>query len=408
MQFERDLLGRLEGAARHFPVILLTGARQTGKTTLLRRTFSSHHYTSLDLPSDAALAEGSPATFFAEHPTPVLIDEVQYAPGLFRHIKAQVDERRHEFGRFVLTGSQKFPLMKEVSDSLAGRCAWFELEGLSANELARGGLDVASPASLSELLLRGQLPALWRDPQLGRADFWRSYLATYVERDVRQILNVGSLREFERFIRLAASYNGQLVNKADLARGIGVTAKTIDQWLSVLQASNQVELLEPYFANIGKRIVKSPKLYFCDTGLLCFLLGVDAGTMGTSPWLGAIWEAFVYAELRKFKAAHAPEQSIWFYRDQQGREVDFLVQGGAGLTAIECKWTELPGLDDARALGDVAALLAQAKPTPLPVRRVIAARPASSYPLADGTTVVHGSAIAAALGHEKRARAREK
>lgn len=131
MQFERDLLGRLEGAAQHFPVILLTGARQTGKTTLLRRTFASHHYTSLDLPSDAALAEGSPATFFAEHPTPVLIDEVQYAPGLFRHIKAQVDEHRHEFGRFVLNGSQKLPLMKEVSDSLAGRCAWFELEGLS-------------------------------------------------------------------------------------------------------------------------------------------------------------------------------------------------------------------------------------------------------------------------------------
>jgi uncharacterized protein len=397
MQFDRELLGRVGSAAQHFPVVLLTGARQTGKTTLLRDAFPAHHYTSLDLPSDAALAENSPALFFAAHPPPVLIDEVQYAPGLFRHVKAQVDERRHDVGRFVLTGSQKFPLMKEVSDSLAGRCAWFELEGLSVHELAAGGVEAAALPGLSELLLRGQLPELWRDREIDSGDFWRSYLATYIERDVRQILNVGSLREFERFIRLAASCNGQLLNKTELARGIGVTSKTIDQWLSVLQASNQIELLEPYFANIGKRIVKSPKLYFCDTGLLCFLLGVDSAALTRSPWLGSIWEGFVYSELRKFRAAHAPEQSIWFYRDQQGREVDFLIQGGGGLTLIECKWTELPRAEDGRKLGEVAALFGAMKPVAPAVRCVIAARPASNYPLPDGTSVVRGGEIAAAL-----------
>jgi predicted AAA+ superfamily ATPase len=278
-------------AAAHFPVVILTGARQTGKTTLLRSAFPGHRYTSLDLPSDAALAELAPADFFGQHPAPVVIDEVQYAPGLFRHIKVEVDPRRHEAGLFVLT---------------------------------------------------------------------------------------------------CATYNGQLLNKADLACGVGVTSKTMDQWLGVLHASGQIELLEPYFANLGKRMVKSPKLYFSDTGLLCFLLGLDESSLARSPALGAIWEAFIYAELRKANAAHAPERSLWFYRDQQGREVDFVVQGGGGFTCIECKWSELPEDKDARWLRRVGNLLAASTPAPVYVQRLIAARPRSSYPLPDGTRVVHG------------------
>lgn len=371
----------------------MTGARQAGKTTLLREQFATHHYTSLDLPSDAATAEGAPDAFFRQHPPPIVIDEVQYAPALFRHIKVEVDQRRHESGRFILTGSQKFPLMREVSDSLAGRAAWFELEGLSAQELAQGGVDVRETGELTRLLLRGQLPELWRDSELPRVDFWRGYLATYIERDVRQLLNVSSLRDFERFIRLCAAYNGQLLNKTELARGVGVTAKTIEQWLSVLHASNQIALLEPYFANLGKRLVKSPKLYFCDTGLLCFLLGLDESAALRSPALGAIWETFVYAELRKALAANAPDWSIWWYRDQQGREVDFLLQGGGAVVCIECKWTELPQPGDARWLRDVHALLASALPGTR-IERRIAARPRSSYPMPDGTRVVHGATIA--------------
>lgn len=393
MHFQRDLQARISALSEQFPALVLTGARQTGKTTLLRRAFPAHAYVSLDLPSDAALAEQSPETFFASHPSPVVIDEVQYAPGLFRHIKRAVDADRHRTGRFVLTGSQKFSLMKEVSDSLAGRAAWLELEGLSAHELGAGGVLAADTASLIRLLCRGQFPDLWRDAAISRVDFHRAFLATYIERDVRQILNVSSLRDFERFVRMCATYNGQLLNKTDIARGVGISSKTVDQWLGVLHASNQVALLEPYFANLGKRIVKSPKLYFCDTGLLCFLLGLDETTLGSSSQLGAVWEAFVYAELRKACGAFAPDHALWFYRDQEGREVDFLLQSRGGFSCIECKWTELPAQGDARWLRDVCALLEAARPRPAQVKRFIAARPPSAYPLPDGTQVIRGTDV---------------
>jgi uncharacterized protein len=397
MYFERELSARLKELADHFPVLVLTGARQTGKTTLLQHAFPSHHYVSLDLPSDAAAAERSPKTFFAQHAPPLIVDEVQYAPELFRHVKALVDATRHDNGRFVLTGSQKFSLMREVSDSLAGRCVWLELEGLSARELTNGGTSLSDQNALIHLLVRGQFPELWRDKELPRADFYRSFLATYIERDVRQLLNVASLRDFERFVRLCATYNGQLLNKTELARGVGVTSKTIEQWLSVLQASNQIALLEPYFANLGKRVVKSPKLYFCDTGLLCFLLGMDETALQQSALLGSVWEAFVYAELRKACSARAPDHQLWFYRDQQGREVDFLLQGGGSFTCIECKWAELPQLSDAKWLRELTTLLENAQPAPLHVARLISARPAGSYPLEDGTRVVHGIQLAQEL-----------
>ena len=392
MYYERALSARAQEAARHFPVVLLTGARQTGKTTLLRHTFGEHRYVPLDLPSEAAAAERSPDEFFRRHPPPLLVDEVQYAPGLFRHIKAEVDAHRHEPGRFILTGSQKLTLMKEVSDSLAGRCAWLELEGLAAPELERGKVETRE--RLVEVLVRGQYPELWRDQQLPRAEFYRGLLATYIERDVRQMLNVGSLRDFERFIRLCATQNGQLLNKTEIARGVGVTSKTIDQWLGVLHASSQIALLEPYHANLGKRLVKSPKLYLCDTGLLCFLLGQDEHSLTDSALLGSIWEAFVYAELRKGLAARAPDHQLWFYRDQRGREVDFIVQGRGGFTCIECKWTELPSPGDARWLRDVASLLESTPPRPLRVDRVLAGRPHEAHVLAEGTRVVHGGDIA--------------
>lgn len=393
MWVTRRLMTRLVEAAAHFPVVLLTGGRQTGKTSLARRAFAGHGYVSLDLPSDAALAESSPEEFFGRHGPPLLIDEVQYAPALFRHLKVRVDQRRHRGGQFVLTGSQQFPLMREVSESLAGRVAIFELEGLSAYEL-RASAVMDPHRDLLELLLRGQFPELWRDPELAHAMFHRAFLTTYIERDVRQIMNVTSLRDFERFLRLCAARNGQLVNKTDLGRDVGITAKTVDQWLGVLQASNQIALLEPWFGNVGKRLIKSPKLYFRDTGLLCFLLGLDHPSLAQSPLLGGVWEAFVYAELRKALAAHAPEWSVWFYRDQQGREVDFVLQGGGRLVCIECKWSELPDHRSGRSLREIANTLEQAVPRPLEVARVMAARPTSSYPLADGTQVIHGADIA--------------
>jgi hypothetical protein len=397
MYFNRLLSQRIQQVSATFPVLTLTGARQTGKTTLLKHLFTQHHYVSLDLPSEAAMAEHDPEAFFARHPPPVLIDEVQYAPALFRHIKALVDQNRHQFGQFILTGSQKFTLMKNVADSLAGRCVWLELETLSAAEIRTQQPNVNKSQGLLDVLVRGQFPELWRNLAMDHHDFYRSYLATYIERDLRALLNTSNLKDFERFIRLCATYNGQLVNKVELSRAIGVSNKTIDQWLSVLVTSNQVMLLEPYFTNLGKRLIKSPKLYFCDTGLLCYLLGVDQRVLAQSAVIGAVWEAFVFAELRKTLHNQSNAAKLFFYRDQRGLEVDFIIEHQQQFTCLECKWTELPTLKDAKNLLAVAALLSETTPKPLQINHYLVARPAHAYPLSKEVQVIHGAEIEMAL-----------
>ncbi len=337
MQYKRIISDSVKRLSTQFPVVVLTGARQVGKTTLLRNLFPSHRYVSLDLPSLAEAAENEPESFLSSYPAPLIVDEVQYAPKIFRFLKVLVDRDRHNMGQYILTGSQKFPLMKEVAESLAGRAALVELECLSLREIGRQNDWI-------RLLVRGTYPELWRQPQMRAADFYASYLATYLERDVRQILNVSSLRDFERFLRAAALRSGHLLNRTDLSRDVGVSSKTIGDWIGVLQASNQIFLLEPFFENIGKRLVKSPKLYLHDTGLLCFLLGLDEESLAQSPLIGAIWETFVYSELRKQSQVDAHQnQSIWFYRDAQGRELDFLRTHRAKIDLLECKWAEDPG-----------------------------------------------------------------
>lgn len=357
MDFIREKSRLVLSAAHQFPAVVLTGARQTGKTTLLRAAFPQHHYVTLDLPSAADLAEREPGEFLRAHPQPMLIDEVQYAPKLFRHLKIAIDERRHRPGAFILTGSQKFVLMKAVSDSLAGRSAFLELETLSFEEIAEHHPYPEQVAHLMHAVVRGGYPDLWRDPSIDANLFYRGYLATYLERDVRQILNVGSLRDFERFIRACAARSGQLLDKAGLARDVGVSAKAINDWLSVMEASNQIHLLEPYFENIGKRLIKSPKLYFSDTGMLCYLLGLDEESLPKSAHLGMVWETAVYAQIRKSLAARGGRASVWFYRDAQQHEVDFLVAEGNELQLVEAKWTENPDTRDMRTLGIVASIL---------------------------------------------------
>ncbi len=381
--YPRDLSASVRRLARHFPAVIVTGARQTGKTTLLTGLFPDHHYVSLDLPAEAQLAEEDPQSFLEAHPAPLLIDEVQYAPKLFRHLKVEIDRNREAAGRYILTGSQKLALMREVSDSLAGRCGVLELEALSIHEIGDAFAERESKEGIAEILVRGFMPQLWKDLELPPADFFRSYQATYLERDVRQILNVTSLRNFDRFMRACAVRSGQLLNKTELGKEVGVSHKTIDQWLHVLEATEQITLLEPYFQNIGKRLAKSPKLYFNDVGLLCFLLGYNRAVVTQSYLIGAIWETFVFGELRKYIGIEAPEASLWFYRDQS-REVDFLIERNGELTLAESKWKELPTPRDARQALSAKPLLRGARS---PV--MVLCRTRQSHPIAPGALAVN-------------------
>lgn len=222
MRFQRDCQERILKLSQFFPAVVLTGARQTGKTTLLRGLFPKHHYVSLDLPSKAAEANQDPSAFLAKHPQPLIIDEVQYAPDLFRHLKVVIDENRELNGQFILTGSQKFVLMKSISDSLAGRVGLAELDTLSAEELGEDLEHYVCEHGVAKTMARGFFPELWKDPQFPSEEFYSSYIATYLERDVRQILNVSSLRDFERFMRACAIRNGNILNKSELAKDVGI------------------------------------------------------------------------------------------------------------------------------------------------------------------------------------------
>jgi predicted AAA+ superfamily ATPase len=375
MWIPRDIEPRLLRSARTRPVVVLTGARQTGKTSTFRRLFPNHGFVSLDLPTEAEQAEKEPQTFLQRHPMPVMIDEVQYAPGLFRYLKVAVDASRRRNGQFLLTGSQKFTLMKNVSESLAGRADIVELETLSLGEIRRALPDV-TPESV---IVRGGFPELQADPDIDHLAFYNSYLATYLERDVRSLANVGSLRDFERFLRACALRSANLLNKADLARDVGISPTTANHWLSVLEASGQIVLLEPWFSNRTKSIVKSPKLYLADTGLLCALLNIRSERdLRQSPAAGAVWETFVFAQLRARERRDGRVQSLFFWRDRT-REVDFVVDVAGRLELFEAKWAEVPAAGDAVNLDFVRNVVGKSRIA----GAAVVCRTANSYPLAD-------------------------
>ena len=380
MWIERAVESRLERSARTRPVIVLTGARQTGKTSTLLRLFPSHSFVSLDLPTEAEQAEKEPRSFLQRHPAPVIIDEVQYAPGLFRHLKAEVDAHRTRNGQFLLTGSQKFTLMKNVSDSLAGRADIIELETLSFAEI-----HAALPQiGVETAILRGGFPELYANTVIDLIPFYNSYLATYLERDVRALTNVGNLRDFERFVRACALRSANLLNKADLARDVGISPSTANHWLSMLEASGQVVLLEPWFSNRTKSIVKSPKLYFADTGLLCALLNIRTEeALRQSPALGAIWETFVFAQLRDRERRAGREGGLFFWRDRT-REVDFVIDSGGRLELFEAKWTELPDAGDTVNLDFVRNVVGTSRVT----GGAVVARPPNAFPFSNGFRAV--------------------
>jgi predicted AAA+ superfamily ATPase len=355
---------------------VLTGARQTGKTSTFRRLFPNYSFVSLDLPTEAEQAEKEPRAFLQRYPPPVIVDEVQYAPGLFRHLKAEVDAHRMRKGQFLLTGSQKFTLMKNISESLAGRADIVELETLSFSEIRAALPHIEIEAAI----VRGGFPELYANPDIDLAAFYNSYLATYLERDVRLLTNVGNLRDFERFVRACAHRSANLLNKADLARDVGIAPSTASHWLSMLEASGQIVLLEPWFSNRTKSIIKSPKLYFADTGLLCALLQVRSKeALRQSPALGAIWETFVFAQLRDRERRVGRVGSLFFWRDRT-REVDFLVDVGGRLELYEAKWTELPDAGDTVNLGFGRNAVGRSRVT----AGAVLCRTPNSFPLANG------------------------
>jgi predicted AAA+ superfamily ATPase len=380
MWIPRAAQSRIRHAVRTRPVVVLTGARQTGKTATLRHLYPDYEFVSLDLPTEAEQAEREPQLFLERHPAPLIIDEVQYAPGLFRHLKAAVDRDRAKNGQYLLTGSQKFTRMTNVSESLAGRADILELSTLSLAEIRGANPDIRVEAAL----LRGGFPELYANPDIDAVAYYNSYLATYLERDVRSLANVGSLRDFERFLRACALRSANLLNKADLARDVGIAQSTANQWLSTLEASGQVVLLEPCFSNRTRSIVKSPKLYIADTGLLCALLNLRSqDSLFDSPSLGAAWETFVFAQLRNREAAAGRNGGLFFWRDRS-REVDFVADAGGRLELYEAKWTELP---DGRDTANLAFLRKLAGESNVAAAAVVC-RTGHSFPLANDMRAV--------------------
>lgn len=338
MWISRLLETELKRRAATRPVVVVSGARQTGKTSLVRRVFPDHAYVSLDLPSAAELAERDPELFLKDHPAPLIVDEVQYAPGLFRHLKQVVDRDRDAMGRIILTGSQPFPLMRGVTESLAGRVAVLTLGGLSESEIREAGIHLP----VEEILLRGGFPELYRRPEMTPLDFFHDYVATYLERDLRAQLQVGSLRDFERFLRAVALRTSQLLNKAELARDVAVSAPTAAAWLSVLERSGLIAFLEPWFSNRTKSLVKTPKIHFLDTGLACFLMGAgSAADLRGSPFIGALWESRVFIEMRVSLDAGIGNGQLAFWRDR-GKEADFLLHRAGQFQLADAKWTAHP------------------------------------------------------------------
>lgn len=356
MWIPRELGATLGEAASARPAVVLTGCRQAGKTSLLIKLFPHHEYVSLDVPMVAQEAEHSGGDFLKRHQPPVIIDEVQYAPTLLRHVKADIDRHRDEPGRFLITGSQDFSLMEGVTESLAGRSSVLRLHSLSAREYEAWSGTSLDRSGLVGWMLSGGYPEL-HSRGLDVERFFGDYLATYLERDVRSILGVRSLREFDRFMRLCAARTGQLVSYSSLATDLGVSPNTVKSWLSVLAASNIVVLLEPYFENLGKRIVKTPKLYFLDTGLCSFLLGARSPEdLVRSPMLGAIFETHVLGQMVRHFANRGRRRDLFFYRDHSGREIDLLIPVAGRFALVECKWAESPSPDQ-RAFRDFEALV---------------------------------------------------
>ena len=350
MAVQRDLTPILTAAARESPSITLTGPRQSGKTTLSRAVFPQHSYVSLEAPDVRAFASEDPRAFLAQYPGGVIIDEVQRVPELLSYLQGIIDTDP-EPGRWVLTGSQNLSLAESVSQSLAGRTAVHHLLPLARSEITR---FAKHPETLDEAVFAGGYPRIF-DEALSPSEWLRSYVATYIERDVRAVSQVGDLTTFQRFLELCAGRTAQLVNFSSLASDCGVSQPTARAWLGILEASFIVFRLPPFHSNLGKRLVKMPKLHFYDTGLVCWLIGIRTPEqLRTHPLRGPIFETWVVSEIVKHRMNMGERRGLFFYRNRDGAEVDLVIEHPSGVSLVEAKSSQTPSsslFDGARRVG---------------------------------------------------------
>ena len=345
---KRELSDKILQWARQYPVVTLTGPRQSGKTTLAKSLFPEHAYANLENPVERDYAASDPVAFLGQYSGGVVIDEIQRVPSLLSYIQCIVDENPDKHGRFILTGSQNLQIMRGVSQSLAGRTALASLLPFSLAELG-GSQDVW------ETLWRGFFPRIFHD-NLNPTEALAFYTATYLERDVRELVKVKDLSRFSQFLRLCAGRTGQLLNAANLAADCGIAGKTAMEWVSILEASYIIRRLSPWFSNVSKRLSKTPKMYFLDTGLVCYLLGIDSpGQLANHPLRGAIFETFVMTEFWKHYANGGVTDRLFHYRDGAQREIDLLDECSPRRLLVEIKSGQTPSAEWGETLKRISA-----------------------------------------------------
>ncbi len=329
----RTLSEHIKSAAQTMPVVSITGPRQSGKTTLAKSVFPNYAYANLENLPTRQFASENPIGFLKQYPNGLIIDEAQYIPELFSYIQVEVDQSRQN-GRYILTGSQNFLLMEKITQSLAGRVAVFNLLPFSIQELEVTPFQLKNPF---EYIVKGFYPRVY-DQNTPPEIFYPSYLLTYLERDVRLLKNIGNLAAFERFVRLCAGHIGQIFNQTSLANDTNFSLPTIKSWLSVLETSFVAFLLPPYFRNYNKRLLKTPKLYFYDTGLACSLLGIRTATeLENHPMRGPLFENFIVVEYMKQFLHHGHRPGCYYWRDNSGNEIDLLIEQAGQIYPVEIK-----------------------------------------------------------------------
>ena len=341
---QRVLEPTVAAAARAFPAVVLTGPRRAGKTSLLRHLRPQADYHLFEDPDVVARFRNDPQGFLDAVRLPAILDEIQNVPEVFNYVRSRIDRTPRRAGQWFLTGSQESGLMRNVTESMAGRAAVLQLLPLSARESPKVGL---LRGGYPEVLARPRAAALW----------FSSYLQTYLERDVRAITAVQDLAVFRRFLALVATRHGQVLNKSGLAAPLGMSVPSIGRWLDILEATGQVLVVPPYYENLGKRLIKSPKVYVADSGLACHLLGTDSeAELEKSPFLGALFEGLVAAEIVKAQINAGRRRELYYFRDQQGLEVDFIVPAkGGGVRLIEAKASRTVAPEAARPIERLAA-----------------------------------------------------